>query len=185
MEKKGKEKVQEYFGKVKEDFNEKVKPRIQKNIEVAKTTYRDKIKPELDVKGKVVKDKLGEGRKHFDDNISPELKKRAEITGKAVKGVKLMSGMKEHFWQELLTNGIALFLAFGVAKSLSYFFVVNSWHNMFGLGGSHGKIAVSSDTMQYLSISVEFIVGLLVFTFIEKFMENFFKIYKEEHSDTV
>ena len=164
-------------------YQENVKLSIKKNIKKAKEVYEDTIKPNLETQGEILKEKAKETRKKIETDIAPEVKKSLHHSREAMKGVNIMDGLKDNFWSELFTNGIAWMLAIGVAKTISFFFVVNDLHNLFGLSGDKSRIALSKDNMEIMLYSIEFIVGIIVFTFVEKFIENLIAIYKEDKTE--
>ena len=156
--------------------------KVQEKVAHAKEVYKEKVRPVLQEKGKEAREKLKEGKKSFDDNIAPKIKEQSQLSREAAKGFNPFKGLKSNFKQELFTNGISLLIAFSISKLLSHFFVVKSFHSFFH--HSEHQMQVSEGTLTVISLSVEFVVGLLVFTFIEHFIENYLAI-KEQKSTQI
>lgn len=167
------DKLIKQFDKLKEGYEAKVKPTVKKNIGTVKETYKDVVKPKLE-------ENIEKAKVTYNEKVQPQLKTTFKHSKKAMSNMDVYNEIKKNFWRELFTNGLSLLLAFSVAKSVSYFFVVNGWDNLFGFGGNQGKIAVSEGTLEFISFLAEFIVGLFVFTFVEKFIENFIEVYSED-----
>lgn len=159
--------------------------KLQEKLSQAKETYHEKVRPILQEKSRGAQKRLKEGKDAFDEKVAPKIMEQAKISREAAKGYNLFTGIKENFWKELATNGIALIVAFSISKLISHFFVVKTWHSFFRHGSSH-QMQVSEGTMAVISLSLEFVIGLLVFTFIEHFIENYLAIkdaHKHDNSD--
>ncbi|MCK5780728.1 MAG: hypothetical protein KAH04_06880 [Psychrilyobacter sp.] len=168
--------IEGQLGDIKKVFDKKLKPTLKKNYNTAKKTFDEKVMPTLDEKGKILK-------KNIDEKMTPSVKKHYGHSKKAIRGMsfkEILLSIKKNFWIELFTNGIALSIAFGIAKGLSSIFVVDGFGNMFGFGNDHSRITVSADTLEAISLFVEFFVSIFVFTFIEKFLDNYVAVYREK-----
>lgn len=74
--------------------------------------------------------------------------------------------------KELIANGVAWILSIVITLFLKQFFAVKNIRNLWGLGAKD-KVLVSQTTFDILGWIAAFILGMFVFTLVEKIMENY------------
>lgn len=97
---------------------------------------------------------------------------------KAAKGTNFNGVKKEDIIKELVINGIAWFLSIIVTFLLHGFLEERSIKNLGGLIKPKDKIMVDKTTFAWVNWILIFIVGLIVFTFVERMLENYFNLKK-------
>lgn len=92
---------------------------------------------------------------------------------RAFKKVRMEPISKEKIINEIVTNGVAWILSAIVSVLLHRFFVTPSWRNLGGLIKPKNKIMVDKETFGFINWLIIFIVGLFVFTVVERLMEEY------------
>ncbi len=111
---------------------------------------------------------------------------------KAFKETRLGKITKEDIIKEFVTNGVAGFISILITSVVHTFFIPNDWKNLenakelikhkFRTKIKHEDdniIVLDNTTYMILNWTIIFIVGLVVFTIVENFMEKYMEIRKK------
>ena len=112
-------------------------------------------------------------------DIKRILKEEFQLIRKSIVGVKWQTITKRKIKRELISNGVSMVIAIFVASLLSNVFVTKSAKNLWGLGSK--KVKVDKDSMALMETVLIFVVGLIVFTIVEQFMDNYYKMKDENN----
>lgn len=112
------------------------------------------------------------------------IKKEIRILVTSIKSTKFRKITWGQISKELIINGVSALIAIFVSSLLNKFFVVKSMKNLWGFAAKKDKMLISKNSYEWLSYFVMFIVGLLVFSFVEQIMENYMNERENEKSDS-
>ncbi len=111
------------------------------------------------------------------------IQKEIRILTTSIKNTKFRKITWSQITKELIINGVSAIIAILVSSLLNRFFVVRSVKNLWGFAAKKDKMLVSKNSYEWLSYIVMFIVGLLVFSFVEQIMENYMNEREKQKSD--
>ena len=123
------------------------------------------------------------------------LKEELATLKQAIKNTRFTRLSKEHIIKEFVTNGVAGIVSILVSALVHNFFIPNDWKDLSNAKEliKHGWrtrvkkeddhiIVLDSTTYEILNWTILFLVGLIVFTFVENLMENYLELRKNKKS---
>jgi hypothetical protein len=102
-----------------------------------------------------------------------------EALQRSIKKMRVTPISKETLLKELVINGVSWAVSVSISMLLRQFVVVKSVKNLWGVF-NRDKVLLDKTEFEVLSWILAFIIGLFVFTVVERFMEIYLDERKEK-----